>query len=434
MKLQIFQSDKGDCLLLESRDGHRILCDGGMYTAMKKHVRDILGELHESGGTIDYVYVSHIDQDHISGVLQLLRDELDWRVFDFHHENGTPTKAPKVPRPPEITGGIWHNSFFDQVEKNTGKIADMLAASAPVLLATGVPELREIGEEVYNIATSIPEAIEVSKLVSPKILGIPLNILPGADGPGKLLMVRDENESFQVGSMTLTIVGPAEEELKNLRDGWNNYLNANATVVKEIEKKLKKRMGDFGSQTLGDVDLKWFGVDDFKGVTPPNVASLMFMVEEDGQRLLLTGDSQQDIILKGLELTGFLDDGYLHLDVLKVQHHASENNLDPNFARRVSADHYVFCGNGEHKNPDLRVVKDIYNSRLGPATKRALAPEAEDRPFKMWFSTAASVGSGPGEAQAHMEDLEAFVDGLVQSSGGKMTAVFNDQAFITLTL
>ena len=55
----------------------------------------------------------------------------------------------------------------------------------------------------------------------------------------------------------------------------------------------------------------WEGIPDYKGVTVPNIASLMFMVEEDGKRLLLTGDGQQDFILAGLKRTGFLDDGII---------------------------------------------------------------------------------------------------------------------------
>ena len=70
------------------------------------------------------------------------------------------------------------------------------------------------------------------------------------------------------------------------------------------------------------------------------------MVEEDSKTLLLTGDSQQDKILKGLRLSGYLprEGGGLHVNVLKAQHHGSEHNFDEEFCRTVSADHYLFCG------------------------------------------------------------------------------------------
>ena len=190
MKLSIFQSDKGDCILLESKDGKRILCDGGMSASLETHVVPALGKLRKAKKKIDFAYVSHIDQDHISGVLKLLQIELDWRIFEHQKKNGnTKVKAPALDRPPEI-GGIWHNSFSSQVPKKLKPIEDLLAAAVPALLATRVPKLQDAGEELYDIATSIPEAIKVSRLVAPQVLGIPLNRPPGLATAGKLLMVR----------------------------------------------------------------------------------------------------------------------------------------------------------------------------------------------------------------------------------------------------
>ncbi|WP_193760771.1 MBL fold metallo-hydrolase [Bradyrhizobium yuanmingense] len=429
MKFQIFQSQKGDCILLESADGRRILCDGGMAESMREHVRSELSKLRAKKKKIDYAYVSHIDQDHISGILQLLNDELEWRVYDFHKGSGG-VKKPAIPRPPEI-GGIWHNAFHTQVGKNAGPVADLLAAAAPALLATRIPKYADAGEEMYQIATSIPEAIKVSRLASPDILDIPVNKLPGAKGPAPLLMIRDDMKPVQVGSLKLQIVGPSKDELKLLRDGWNNWLRSNRTKIKEIDTELKKKIAEFSNSsavptavTLRD----WNGIPDFKGVTAPNIASLMFMVHEGEKTALLTGDSQQDIILKGLEQTGYLNKGYLHLNVLKMPHHASENNFDDEIASIITADHYILCGNGQNTNPDPSVIDMIYNARVGKG-RTAKAPEADGRKFTLWFST-----SGDGKAVAHMKKLRAKVKGLVSRSNGKMRAVFNDKSCVTLTV
>ena len=132
MKLDIFQSDKGDCILLESKNGRRILCDGGMSSSMSEHVAPILGKLRKANKKIDFAYVSHIDQDHISGVLRLLQDELDWRVFEHQKKTkNKKVKPPKAPRPPKI-GGIWHNSFGSQFSnKKLKPVEDLLAAAVP---------------------------------------------------------------------------------------------------------------------------------------------------------------------------------------------------------------------------------------------------------------------------------------------------------------
>jgi hypothetical protein len=425
MKLQIFQSHKGDCLLLEGADGGRVLCDGGMASSMKKYVRAILSKLRDDGEKLDYVYVSHIDQDHISGVLQLLEDEFEWRLYDYHRDNGSSIRKPDFPRPPEI-GGIWHNAFRDQVGKNAGDVEDLLAAAAPSLLATSVPELVELGEELQGIAVSIPEAIKVSRYASPELLDIPVNKLPGSQDQPKLLMYRNDQKPFQVGSMRFTIVGPTREELTLLKEGWNNFLRdaKNGKKLKDLRAEIKRKVEVFGQEAF---DLRdWNGIEDFKGVTTPNISSLMFMVEEAGKRILLTGDSQQDIILKGLELAGFLGDGHCHIDVLKVQHHASEHNVDENFCRLVSADHYVFCGNGSDGNPERSVIQQIYDSRLGPAKKRSLAPEADGRPFKFWFSTTSKAQIDESQQQQTYAAVEALVASLEQQSNGLLSFVFND--------
>lgn len=432
MKLRIFQSEKGDCLLLEGATGGRILCDGGMAASMRRVVRAELAKLRKKKKVIDAAYVSHIDQDHISGVLALLEDELEWRIFDHHKKNGhAGFKSPKVPRPPEIKT-IWHNAFSAQLGGASGPVQDLLAAAAPALIATREPKLMDVGEHLYDIATSIPEAIKVSRLAGPKMLGIPLNKIPGVAGPAKLLMVRPKNKAFKIGSMKLTIVGPTKYELERLREGWNTWLKTNGDTVSKIDKELKKRMDEFSAALTvpAPIDLRdWNGIPDHKGVTAPNIASLMLMVEENGKRLLLTGDSQQDFILAGLKKTGFLANGHLHLDVHKIQHHGSEHNVDEDFVRQVSADHYVFCGNGQHENPDLRVIQMVFDSRLGPPAKRALAPQAAGRKFTMWFST-----EGDGKADPHMGKVKKLVQKMVKSSGGKMAARFNTGTSITLTI
>jgi hypothetical protein len=434
MKLDIFQSDKGDCILLQSKDGKRILCDGGMSASLSAHVAPTLGKLRKAKKVIDFAYVSHIDQDHISGVLRLLQDELDWRIFEHQKSSGNKrVKPPKAPRPPEI-GGIWHNSFGSQLGR-LKPIEDLLAAAVPALLATRVEGLQAAAEELYDIATSIPEAIKVSRLVSPGILGIPMNAPPGLGHAGKLMMVRPGQSSFDVGSLTLTIVGPTRKELTDLREGWRNWLDENEETVKAIDEQLKKKISRFGTDAAaGPISLRdWNGIPDFKGVTAPNIASLMFMVREGNKTLLLTGDSQQDIIIDGLEATGFLDAGGLHLNVLKVPHHGSENNTDIRSAALISADHYVFCGNGESENPDLGVVEMLIRSRLDSDPKRqAKAPRAAGRPFKFWFSSSSDVGPKNAKGEDHMREVEKLVAANVKKSKGRMKAVFNDGDFLTL--
>ena len=84
MKLTVFPSDKGDCLLLTSHDGHHVLIDGGMSRSYRRYVAPQLEALGTADQKLDVVYVSHTDQDHIGGILPLTEDAFLWKVFATH--------------------------------------------------------------------------------------------------------------------------------------------------------------------------------------------------------------------------------------------------------------------------------------------------------------------------------------------------------------
>ena len=53
--------------------------------------------------------------------------------------------------------------------------------------------------------------------------------------------------------------------------------------------------------------------------------------------MLLTGDARGDQIVDGLRAAARLTNGTFEVDVLKVPHHGSENNIDSDFVEAVIA-------------------------------------------------------------------------------------------------
>lgn len=437
MKLQVFQSGKGDCMLLTGADGRKVLIDGGMRDAYSEHVAPALGQLRDNNETIDVVYVSHIDQDHISGVLQMMDDEVAWRIHDFQVAHDNPGhKEPAAPRPPKVRA-IWHNAFHQQVTKNTKNIENMLAASAAVLSGSEIDSVQKLATEQRELVTSIAEAIQLTMRVSPEQLGIKVN---GPAG-GKLMLVRDTTAAIKIGSLRFRIIGPFNSELIALRKEWNEWLKKNQEQLKKLRAKAQKEESRFSAKEIDDIFLPKFEqaeilsevlpldelatafkLGDREKVTTPNLASLMFFVEENGKTLLLTGDGHHQDIVRGLKHLNKLNGNHgLHVDVLKVQHHGSEHNLNEEFCRKITADNYVFCGNGEHENPDLRVVQAIADSRLGNSTKRSSNAEAGN-PFKFWMNCHSSVTKKT--AEKHMKEIEKLVGKIANKSNGQMSFFF----------
>jgi hypothetical protein len=228
MKITLLPSEKGDCLLIES-DDVAILADGGMPGSYAAEVRPFLGRFAAAGGELDLVYVSHVDQDHIAGVLQLLEDMVQWRVHKHKVANNRPSSKPKFDEPPAVKR-IWHNSFKALVPQNAGEIGTMLAARANTLSSSGNPAAIKLAAAYSNIANSIPEAIKVSRRIAADQLDIPLN----GEFNHLLAMVRGNNAiKLKPGSkLSIRVIGPFEKDLEILRDYWNAWLkdvkNANA--------------------------------------------------------------------------------------------------------------------------------------------------------------------------------------------------------------
>src|SRR6185369_13698049 len=151
---------------------------------------------------------------------------------------------------------------------------------------------------------------------------------------GKLILAGPKEISIGTG-LTFTVAGPMQPELQALQADHDKWL-----------KEQKEKPKPAGA-----------ALDAYVDKSVPNLSSVVVLARstEKGvtRSILLTGDARGDKILAGLEFAGLVGKGEkLHVDILKVPHHGSSNNLDDDFFERITADHYVFSGNGEHGNPE----------------------------------------------------------------------------------
>lgn len=422
MRLKVFFAGDGDCLLLTTGDGRHVLVDGGRTGAFRENARPHLDGLAAAGEPIDLLVVSHIDADHISGVISLLKEVAAWEVHDYQVGEGrNPTfPEPATPRPPTILG-LWHNSWRAQLGDLEGPVS-ALAAQASEALSLASSEVEDLTgagllalESVAGLAESITDGVTLLRLVDDET---PV-VRNAAFGKG-LVLLRSPVHEEQVGSATLRVIGPAEHHLKKLREEWRAWIERQPAAVRnaaarggggrkgsgtgsetgheasgstlpmsppqahDLVRDVARAAEAVASSTQADepADPRALPAIIEKtrptNVTTPNRASITLLVEEDGRTLLLTGDAAEEEILEGLTATGHLSDGApFWCDVVKVQHHGSEHNLSRVFASRVLADQYVFCADGAHHNPNPSVVRTLLETRI----------EADpERPFTVWFN------------------------------------------------
>jgi beta-lactamase superfamily II metal-dependent hydrolase len=394
VKLKVFFASDGDCLLLTSGDGHHALIDGGRSGSFQKQAWPTLHALAKADEVIDLVVVSHIDADHISGILWLMKVVAAWSLYDYQTtDGGNPGfPEPAMPRPPTIKR-LWHNSWRAQlgdlaapIEEYVSRIGDGLQTAS--FDRSKAPDAAvEAIDALQGLAESIPDGVDLLRIVDNET-PVPRNE-PFKD----LVLLRDPPHVEKLGKTTLTVIGPAKKHLERLREEWRDWLTSAGQGTAPPRPPDARGPGlalggiDFAEERAEAEQLVASLVEatriiadtDPSKVTPPNRASITLLAEESKRTCLLTGDAAEEEILEGLDAAGRIVNGQFRCNVVKVQHHGSEHNVSQEFARTVFADHYVFCADGAHEHPDPSVVKTIAETR---------SAEDQQRPFTLWFNSS----------------------------------------------
>ena len=330
--LDVRRARKGDCLILHygSKDDPGLgLIDGGPSKVYKPFLKPRLAEIKEARGLpadaslpVDFLMVSHIDDDHINGVLELTKELLEARG-----------KGPVA----LTIDGIWHNTFDDIIGKSK---EETLAVTASFGTASTSAEIDD--EELDPAAARVLASVGQGFRLRDDSRGLGLRINPKFDE--KPAIATEKSGKLDMGKgLSFTVVGPMNDEVEALRKDHVAFLKK-----QQEEKKTEGTLAAFSDTSVA------------------NLSSLVILAEVDGKSILLTGDARGDKILEGLELVGRLEKdekSTIHVNVLKGPHHGSDRNVAPIFFRRIIADHYVFSGNGEHGNPERETLQMLLDER-----------------------------------------------------------------------
>jgi hypothetical protein len=190
----------GDSLLLHygsAGEPRLAVIDGGPPGVYNDALRPRLEEIRKKRKLkdttpldIDLMMVSHIDQDHIAGILQLVRKMKDLR----DSQQPVPWKIKR----------FWHNSFDDILDNDDISVASPASVMSPASIG-GL-----LGHTGSLILASVGEGRELRKLLDA------LN-LDGNQPFGGL--VRTGSGEVVLGNLKLTVVAPSDENLR--RSGTN---------------------------------------------------------------------------------------------------------------------------------------------------------------------------------------------------------------------
>lgn len=308
-RIHVFPAQRGDALWIEygpHDSPFTILVDGGITRTGREHLVDHVGALGERPH-IDLLVVTHIDLDHIQGVISLL-NELD---------------------KPVTIDSVWFNGW-DQL---------------PIL-----------GEEF-----GIKEGIALSEILQARFAQA-WNRQAG----GKRIGVHDDGR-LQVlslpGGMKATILSPDRAKLERLRDEWEAVVEEFGATAEAEERGEEVVLHDEidGLEIMGGADVDLLASVPFKeDKTTPNGSSIACLLEFKGKSALLLGDAHPGLVLQGLKKLS--PAAPFETDCVKVSHHGSKANTSAELAAYLRSPRWIFSSNGattKHPNPEAvaRILK-----------------------------------------------------------------------------
>ena len=323
-RVRLLPALHGDCIWIDyGEEGSisRVLIDGGpvgAYPALRAEIE----RLPLDQRAFELLVVTHIDADHIDGIVKLMRHpELGVRFREVWF-NGwpqlkvLPTLAPMTEGAADEGRGPVSGSYLDHLMIRGGGACNARFRSRAVCVADD----------------------------------------------GALPRVRLE------GGLELTLLSPTVEKLRSLRATWYQAFT--------------KLGGDPGDpefvQSRLDKDRRFRGDEDAAPAVPAgldeaaalaqdldnavaNGSSIAFVAEYGDRRCALLGDAHAPLIEKSLRrMASASDEPRLRLAAVKLSHHGSKGNTTPGLMRAIDCRNYLVSTDGSiFHHPDDEAIQCV---------------------------------------------------------------------------
>jgi beta-lactamase superfamily II metal-dependent hydrolase len=346
IKIRMYQAEPGDAFLLSfDNESTNMIVDMGLQKTYSDYIKPDLIDLNQRGHSIDLLVVTHVDNDHIEGVVK------------FIEENGENSEVIKVKE-------VWHNSYrhlqfskkdrvLEQEEISTLK--QICSQNCSLEEQSG---LRDIG---------IKEGITLAGLL------YGYNYCWNKKLGGKAVFKQSEVIDISP-DISIRIISPDTKKLDVLATRWKSKLESekydftlNNDELFDDAFEQYMRMPEFHSE-IQDIarNEKQYSFDELVSLkgrdkSATNGSSIAFIIEYKGYKLLFLGDAHEDNIYD--ELCSLNDLGYeLDFDIVKVSHHGSNNNISTRLLELISSKRFLISTNGRHSHPDLGAIAKIVDS------------------------------------------------------------------------
>jgi beta-lactamase superfamily II metal-dependent hydrolase len=317
MTIRFLSAYHGDSILISfnyKEDMKHILIDGGpafTYESIDERtkqkisgdLKNVIQEISDNGQNIDLLIVTHVDCDHIDGILRWFEDE---------KFAGSLIKR------------IWFNSgclisdFFNQpiIEEN------LIPVFPQTTTQTGIPQ----GIRFENIITELGWDKEIIK----------------------------SGDAIDFWELEIKILSPGTENLKKLLVKWEREKDNNQTSGK---------ITDYNKSLTELIENDKFSPD--KSIH--NGSSIAILLKWNEKIFLFLGDAFDETITKSLKKLGYTSKNKCPAEIVKLSHHGSKANTSSELIELIDCNTYVISTNGEqHGLPDKTCLSRIIKLNDNP--------------------------------------------------------------------
>lgn len=291
INFEFLPASNGDCIFITLSDEKFILIDGGYASTYTKSIKKRVKTIKDDGKCLDLVVVTHVDSDHIRGILKLLGGEYA-----------------------DLVKKIWFNS---------GKILSDYFSSDVVPDKIDLIVTQSNSEEI-----GIEEGIKLED----KIEELSLT----TDSPIKF-------DTFDtVDAFEFTIISPSENKLKILNEQWN------AILKEELKRESSSEVG--AGQNDYDKSIDKLIKNPFSSDSSiANGSSIAFILKHNESKFLFLADAHMDVIVDSLKKLEYTHVNPLKVEFVKLSHHGSKKNINEEFLSLIDTDTYIISTNGSPK-------------------------------------------------------------------------------------
>ena len=324
VKFHTFPVGAGDCitLLLKNDDKEmHVMVDCGLYT---QEVNDyIVNEFHSH---IDYLIVTHIDNDHINGLIEMLKSKPGLTINHIFYNCYQRTSE-------------YLQEWDEKMVKNMKRVYDHLPVVVDML------EQKINAESSMSLAKLILENDNWKKAwrreyITENSLAIDLE-----NDMGRFIFL----------SPTKKALDDLDKEYRTLfwktlykqkKEDYKKEETIYESLMRIMEQEDNEGLDEepVSSKVLDENALKFYADEKMKGLSPANEASIAFIWEHKEHRILFMGDANPNLVVKKIGDVYKDTPKPVLFDAIKISHHGSAHSTSKELVSVADSERYFVTG------------------------------------------------------------------------------------------